>query len=248
MYREWHAKYSAGYRGLWRARWVEWRNNQVRLNGCTFSVGDPFVSDRAKATLWSGSYEAAERRALDYIDPTLPVVELGANIGVVACLTNKRLAPGTSHVVVEADSRILPTLIKNREQNHCSFHILPKALGYGAEEMQFIQRRDSLGSALGNNSAESVLVATTTLRDILTAFGIDRFTLICDIEGAEEPLLLNEGDVLKRHARMIVMEVHPEWWGIGQERVDRLLARVHELGFRTLWSVPNHVYCWVPSE
>jgi hypothetical protein len=87
-------------------------------------------------------------------------------------------------------------------------------------------------------------VPTTTLRDVLDDFGIRDFTLICDIEGAEESLILNEADVLKEHARVIIMEVHPQTWFLGQERVDRLIAWIHELGFRTHWAHPNHVYCW----
>jgi FkbM family methyltransferase len=242
--RRWHSQYQDGERGLWRAKLVAWQDNRVRLDGCTFSVDNPAVSAVAKATLWSGTYEASERKALDYIDPTLPVVELGGNIGVVACLADKRLRPGTLHVVVEPNAAILPTLFKNRGQNGCSFHVLPKAIGYGVKEVRFIQLPDSLGSRIGD-WGDSVAVPAVSLREILSDFGIEDFTLICDIEGAEESLLLNEADLIKRHARTIIMEVHPQECFLGQKRADQLIASIHELGFRTQWTAGvGNVYCW----
>jgi FkbM family methyltransferase len=223
---------------------VAWLGNRVRLDGCTFSVDNPSVSAVAKARLWSGAYEAPERKALEYIDPTLPVVELGGNIGVVACLADKRLRPGTLHVVVEPNAAVLPTLLKNRDRNRCSFHVLPKALGYGVKDIGFIQLPDSLGSRIGDWAA-SIAVPAVSLREIQSDFGIADFTLICDIEGAEESLLLNESDLIKRHARTIIMEVHPQACFLGQKRADRLIASIHELGFRTQWAAPiSNVYCW----
>lgn len=240
---EWRAGYEKGQRGLWRARLVEWRGNQVRLENCTFDVDNPVVSDRAKALLWSGRYERAERQSLQYIDRGLPVIELGANIGVVACLTNKRLLPGTPHVVVEANSQVLPTLLKNRDRNGCSFHIVPKALAYGGASAKFAQHPESLASHL-SEEPQAVEVPATSLGEIQASFGIGAFTLICDIEGGEEALVLNEASLLQQHARMMIMEVHPYRWSIGKERTDRMIERIHAIGFRERWRIPNHVYCW----
>src|ERR1051325_201510 len=83
-------------------------------------------------------YERPEREAITrYLDPSLPVVEFGACIGVVSCLTNKKLGNPQQHVVVEANPHLVPLLNKNREANHCEFTILHRAVGYGSNEIEF---------------------------------------------------------------------------------------------------------------
>ncbi len=79
-----------------RSRYVEIRGNRFTLDGCQFSVDSPAIRTEAKSQIVDDRYERPEREMVkEFLDPALPVVELGGAIGVVACLTNKKLANPT---------------------------------------------------------------------------------------------------------------------------------------------------------
>ena len=54
-----------------------------------------------------------------YVDPNLPVIEFGGCIGVISCLTNKKIKDKKKHIVVEAQPYLIETLKKNRNNNDC---------------------------------------------------------------------------------------------------------------------------------
>jgi hypothetical protein len=96
----------------------------ARLDGCVFALDDPAVNEELRYLLLSGKHEGPERRlARRYVDPALPVVELGAAMGVVSCIINRRLADPARHVVVEANPGMIPLLTRNRDRNGCRFRI-----------------------------------------------------------------------------------------------------------------------------
>src|SRR5215212_6700577 len=120
-------------------RIVEWRGNIVQADGLRFSVAHPAITRGVKGLFLLNRYERPEREALKTcIDPTLPVIELGASIGVISCLTNKRLLDSSRHVVVEANPDLIPLLKTNREHNRCRFKVLHAALSYSANEVEFL--------------------------------------------------------------------------------------------------------------
>src|SRR5438270_2580377 len=70
----------------------------VRLDGCRFGVERGVVPEEIIELLLYGRHERPEREALKkFLDPRLPVVELGGCVGVVSCLTNRRLADPARH-------------------------------------------------------------------------------------------------------------------------------------------------------
>jgi FkbM family methyltransferase len=73
--------------------------------------------------------EPVERHAvIQCIGPEHPVVELGAGIGVMSCVTNAVLHNPVRYVVVEANPRAIPTLRQNQDSNCCKFEMLNPAL------------------------------------------------------------------------------------------------------------------------
>ncbi len=115
---------------------VEIKGNVVLIDGCQFSVCSPEITTAFKRHFFFDNYEADERHALKhFLDPRLPVIELGGALGVIACLTNKRLNYPEKHVVVEANPGIIPLLKENRDRNNCQFTILNKAVAYGTDEV-----------------------------------------------------------------------------------------------------------------
>jgi FkbM family methyltransferase len=221
-------------------RWVELRGNPARIDGCTFTLDSPAIPTGLKALFLFDRYERAERDALRrFLDPDVPVVELGGSLGVVACLTNRRLRDPSRHVVVEANAQMLGVLEENRARNGCGFVVMHRALAYGAPTVAFHQDDDFLaGTVLEGRMVyegrprRAVQVPTVRLRDILDAHGFARCTLVCDIEGAEVDLVAHELDVLRERVGTIIVETHPG--AVGEATVRAMLDQLAGVGFRRL--------------
>jgi FkbM family methyltransferase len=226
-----YALYSAGMHDLSRigsmARYV---GNRARLGGATILMESDLIGDEAKGRLLTGLYEGPERElALRYFPRDVPVIELGASIGAVACLVNRVLAFPRQHVVVEAHPGLIPLLERNRAVNGCAFEVVHAAIGYDGEFLDLYPNSGSLAASAHRRGGESLRVPTTSLSDLVTRVGFDRFNLICDIEGSEIDLVDHEADLLARRVDWIVMELHPSI--SGAHNVERLLARLDAVGF-----------------
>lgn len=207
------------------------RLKSLNLDGCVIDMGQ-IPESQTKIDLAEQAYEVAERRLVPrYLDPHLPVVELGGCIGVVACLTNRILHNPERHVVVEANPLAIPLMTAIRDKNQCRFEILHKALAYGASSISFRPELNLCANSIHHNTARgpSVTVPATTLRDIVNARGFESFNLICDIEGYEWELTCNEPDVLQK-AEVLLLETHARF--IGDAKTAELLSRLASLGFR----------------
>ena len=74
-------------------RLIELTGNKITVDGVTLSVDNPQIMTMHKSSIYFGIYEIAERDlARRHIDPSLPLVEIGASIGGVSCITNKLLS------------------------------------------------------------------------------------------------------------------------------------------------------------
>lgn len=190
-----------------------------------------------KVSLLKQKYERFERHAvLHYIRPEYPVVELGACIGVVSCVTNRILKNPVSHVVVEANPRVIPILESNRKSNQCEFEILNRAVAYGLESVTFSPSSDFRGTSLRQNTCHSfeipsVTVATTGLGEIIAQRRYGCFTLICDIEGHEYELVRHESHILES-VDTLILETHARL--IGEAKHNEMMKRLEELGFQTI--------------
>lgn len=208
-------------------------NGVATLDGCKFELHN-IPNTRMKLDLLTGRYEQSERTAArQYIRPEWPVVELGACIGGVACMTNKLLRNPSAHVVVEANPRVIPLLESNRRDNHCSFKIVNAALAYETDTVTFSPWFDFWGNSIHHELAtgQPVTVPTVRLRRILDEEHFNSYALLCDIEGQEYELVMHEPDAL-RAAKIVIMEIHPEV--TGAEKVDALFGRMTDLGFETV--------------
>lgn len=219
-------------------RAIELRGNTVKIDDCVFSLNSPMITTSSKSKFMFDQYEQPEREAVQrFLNPDLPVVEFGASIGVVSCLTNRRLSQPQNHVVVEANPALLTLLNENRNLNECQFSVLPRVIGYDGTHMSFYVNNDNfvVSSAVpseGGEALEKHEVRTTSLESILKEYGFETCTLICDIEGGESDLVRHESDVLKNHVSTLILEVHE--WSLGKTRVEEIFAELAELGFNTV--------------
>jgi len=124
---------SLGSAALWFEqtiiRWIQGalldlRGPEFYLDGCRLTVPKEQTTRMFRASFFNGSYEASERQLVRaFVCPNDVVLELGACIGVVSCMTNKILADKSRHVVVEGNPFCIPTLHRNRELNQCGFTV-----------------------------------------------------------------------------------------------------------------------------
>ena len=224
-------------------RVVELTGNRVRLEECRFSVDHPAIPTWRKSLFLFNRYEIEERRAIARVlDPELPVVEFGGSIGVVACITNRRLRHPGQHVVVEANGDLIPLLEQNRRRNRARFTVLHKAVAYGTPDVLF-HVDEFLSGRVQGGSGRAVRVPTVSLREILDGFGFARCTLICDIEGEEIQLVGREKDVLHDRVATLIIEMHPAV--SGAEAVGETLRELEALGFvavfrdQDTWALQN---------
>lgn len=215
--------------------WEVHKSAYVRLDGCRITLEREYPAD-VLSLLRTGMYELPERTAIRrYANPDLPVIELGASIGVVACTTNRRLHRNDQHVVVEANPRLIPHLAANHRRNGCRFEILHRALGYGSEsiELCFNDRTPLAGSAY-TNGGPSVRVESITLEHIFRLRRFEMATLICDIEGSEFDLIHHEAAVLAQKVGLIIIEIHDRL--LGPDRSRQVWERLGSIGFRLIHS------------
>lgn len=213
-------------------KYIESRGSIIKIDGCQISLDTPLFSTKRKAS-FLGQHEIYERIAIyEHLNPTLPVIEFGAGMGVVACVTNKLLINPQKHVVVEPNPMVIPLLEANRELNACQFTIIPAALAYDSD----LTDLHTPGSILGSNTIQvrdnAGHVPTITLERIMDKFEPHQVTVICDIEGGEVDLVAREAEVLKNRVDMLIMELHPHL--IGHDDTHGLTARLNSLGFEKI--------------
>ena len=220
----------------WLGALVRLAHVTVRLDGRAFDTSDPLISDAMRTRLWRGTYERSERAVLQrWLDSQAPVVELGGGIGVVATLVNCRLSEPTRHVVVEANPGLLPILERQRQLNGARFSVEPAAIDYSGAATTTLNVSDGFIAGRVGSGGPGVPVVTTNLARLFERHQWTGVTLICDIEGLETDLVEQEGDIIERHCRTLVIEVHPEF------RTDKARARMFEAlqwrGFRPVESL-----------
>jgi FkbM family methyltransferase len=204
----------------------------VKVDGSFFEVKDRYFAGQ----LWLGAYETLERYAVaKHLPRDRPVVELGASIGVVSCLTNKLLHRSIVHVCVEANPALLPVLEAHRARNGCSFEIVHGAIAYGVDRIDFGIAESTAAGSLSTtaDTVGTVSVPATSLKEVLRNAGIERCSLVCDIEGAEEALVRHDADVLRERVDTLVVEVHRLY--LGDNGVAALADSLRQLGFEFVW-------------
>jgi len=202
----------------------------ARLDGCRFFLDAPEVSESLRYLLLSGKHEAPERAlAKRWVDTSLPLVELGGSIGVVACVTNRSLLDPTRHVVVEANPKLIALLHRNRAVNGCQFTVRHRALAYSDSVVRFHVAEQAISSSIHLPTTDVAVVPTTTLSAVLEEHAFDRCSVICDIEGAEMDLIEHEASVLAARVAMLILEIHPR--KVGEAAITRLRQQLRHVGF-----------------
>lgn len=180
--------------------------------------------------LESGYYE---RQEIDIVLATMHkedcVLELGANIGVMAANVLKSIAP-RAYYAVEANPCLIKEIEKNLALNGCSnYKIINKIFTHeNVDAFDFyVNKANILASSLFPNSgaSDSVKVQAQNINEFIIDNGITY--IICDIEGGE--YLLFDKRVHLSTVQNVCMEIHPSSQA---DSVRNLFAAFEAAGFR----------------
>lgn len=213
---------AAGWFDATVIRWVlgalfDLRGGRFHADGCTFTIPKDQTSRAYRACFLNGSYEAEERELVRaFVQPTDTVLELGACLGVVSCVTNKILADKTKHVVVEGNPFCLPTLHRNCELNRCGFVIENCAVSTQPDATFYLHPVYIVGGTTQRESSRPAHVPARSLAELDERHG-PFTTLIVDIEGGELEIFSAAREQLNRY-RLVIVELHH--WAIGAEGVQ----------------------------
>jgi len=206
------------------------------IEGTTFTVprGGPPAPRKAIAR---GTYEKNERDLVQaHLPRDLPAIELGGSFGIVSHTIRKRLAPGQTLVVVEANPGLIQICAGNVNLagSIAQTHVVNAALAYGAPSVRFKLAENIHTSHLvfdGSTGPDIIDVPAVSMASLRAAHGIaGRFSLVCDIEGAELHLLRHDAAALA-FCDTIVMELHPTVYPAMGGSLAEVMQRLEKLGF-----------------
>jgi len=189
-----------------------------KADGCKFSIPKDITSRRYRACFLEDDYETEERELIhNFVRPADAVLELGACLGIVSCITNKILTDKTRHVVVEGNPFCIPSIHRNRELNQSGFLVENAAVSNQREVTFYLHPVYVVGGTTQRKSARPVRVPARSLADLENRHG-PFTTLIMDIEGAELEIFSVSAEILQRY-RLVIVELHA--WAIGETGVER---------------------------
>ncbi len=215
--------------------WIfDLRGGRFRVDGCEFDIPKDLTSRAYRSCFLSADYEAEERALIGrYVQPADRVLELGACLGIVSCVTNRLLAERTKHLVVEGNPKLIPWIERNRQLNGAGFSVLNAAASREAEVTFYLHPRYIVGGTAQRKSDEPVTVPGRSLESLHAEDGpFD--VMIMDIEGGEIDVLPGT-EALLRAYRLVIIEWHE--WATGAEGLERCRATLAAAGLRKVDAV-----------
>jgi FkbM family methyltransferase len=176
--------------------------------------------------------------ANEYIREDDVVFELGARYGSVSCVINSKLNCKTNQVSVEPDERVWSALERNKEVNHCGFHIVKGFVSGKKLGLTAIDSWEGYGTtSIENNESE---IPSYTLQEITDTYGLKFNVLVADCEGFLE-MFFDENPEFYDTLRLILFEADYEekcnYW--------KIRNTLREKGFTNL--LEGHQNVWIKS-
>lgn len=184
----------------------------IRRKGFKFFLEKETTQKKDIASIFWGLYETKEIRFIDqYFKGVSDVVELGSGQGIVSAHLLSRMKEDKMIVLVEADLRLIEVLKKNIKQyqnNNIRTALYNKAVSYYSNEVALEFTGVYTGTTVKEVTRESkCIVQAITLNEIVSDHQLKDYTLVCDIEGVEIDIIMNDGSCLEK-CREIFIEFH----------------------------------------
>ena len=203
------------------------------LDGATFHIPFDKTDIQFRGRFALDTYEKDERRFLkSHLDRDATVLELGACLGVVACITNKLLDNKNKHVVVEANPEMIEWIERNRAENNGGFQV-EHCMVTNQKENEFYIHDLIVGGSAMRKTPKKVTVPGKTIEELEKDHRLKFDTLIMDIEGGEVQFIEENKEKLKQF-RKIFMEVHTFDNILTEEQVQEAENTLKEIGFELL--------------
>ena len=183
--------------------------------GLDINIDDSkLLNDDLKGRLKGQTWEQVEAKAVGYIGPNACVLELGACIGIVACLINNKISDKTKQVSIETNPDLIEQLTRVRDENNCKFEIVNSFLDTSIVNKKFsIHPTHAMGGRLGEVAGwKQVEKQSVTIESLEEKYGLKFDTLVMDIEGGEFSLW-REGFFTDRYIaniNLMMIEFHAD--------------------------------------
>lgn len=211
-------------------------------------VNNSLVTYRTKASLFWGFYEGTEARFIDkFLNKDSDVVELGGSIGVVSALIRRKIKDERRLIIVEGNPLLIDHINVNLKANSkCHNYVIDCALiGYDAN-LAFVLGEHSTGGradcVLNDDGQGQQSVAMLGLSELIIRHKVDEFSLVCDIEGGEAGILVNDTKAFHK-CRQIMIELHNTEYKGEFFDVRKMIQRIIACGF-VLESRHGNVCCF----
>lgn len=202
----------------------------VVQEGVRLRVDHPGFDDDRRERLVRDGEETPTARLVErhLAGRAVDVVELGGGVGYVPCRVDRLLAPGRTHVVVEADERRLSVLGETRTTNEAQFITRHAAYAPGGDHVRFSRADGVVRDDARTKSAplDVEFVEAVSLRQLLVDYCLDPVAVVVDAGGAVRELVEGETDLLRTHVHLLVVSVD----AAGEDR-NGLVDRLATLGF-----------------
>ena len=204
--------------------------NIVKVHKTDIKVDITGLDKTTIARIENGRYEGASRKlCAKVLDPSLPFLELGGCMGVQANETDPNLDNPELHVVVEASPWVCELNERNKKLNNSKYTIINKAIHGSLESVSFrvpekgqefimtgsvvlpgskrIRYPNGVVGEMGTNVVE---VPATNVTKLINDIGWDEAAILCDIEGSEFNLLMEDMEAFVDRCPWLVIEWHPK--------------------------------------
>jgi FkbM family methyltransferase len=211
--------------------------SRIRSRGVTVDVSSDLVDPWVRSAIFWGVYEKPEVMFVDkYLRPDCDVIELGGSLGVVTSHIARRIAVGQRAVSIEADPRLVPIIRQNVGLNapDASTTVIHGAIYYAADRPVSVRfsfgQMNLTGGVAGNSNKIGVDVPARRLSEIHSEYGLGRYTLVSDIEGAEAGLIASNDPALAQCV-MAILELHETQLDGRRMTIQAQVAAWQERGF-----------------
>ena len=209
-------------------------NGMCLVNGIRVNVQDSNLTKETAHNIVQGWYENVEREFVrEYIPSDSSVVELGGGIGYISTYISRQLDSPSTHIVVEANERLIPSIENMADINGESFIILNRAYHPSKNPIDlYCDTGEFVNSnVIGDGTVQESSIETVTVEELISEYEIAQFSLVADIEGAEYELIDQEIDLLHRHCSTMIIEFHGE-----QEKIRKYCEQLERAGFELVES------------
>ena len=138
-----------------------------------------------------------QQMAIEYVEPTDVVLELGARYGTVSVIISKIVENNGKLVAVEPDPTVIQTLFDNQKRNNAKFEILNKLISNKPKKLIF----DGYGTHMIDTDINDG--SYITYNDFKKLYPYKFNVLIADCEGCLSEFIDMLGDDLNNYNKII---------------------------------------------